>query len=186
MCWESENWGISGLQNLAKNNLHLPLMFTYSSGSSCSPGEPHLETCLDMKTSEFKSAAANPSSLHPELALNSLQTQPGLFPVMHLVMPPPQSISPSFCNSLCKQKPKQHFPASLMKFLAELFVKIKFSLKTKRLWEGMRSQLFISPYRCDRTLWNLQPGQDLIFLCVNKMFPKLTKFFCKTIKWTYI
>lgn len=127
--------------------------------------------------------AANPSSLHPELALNSLQTQPEFFPVMHLMVPPLNSLSPSLCNSPCKQKPL-HFPASLMKLLAELFLKIKSLFWRQREcgkeWEARYLFLLTGETgHCGISLVKMVSNLPH----VKKMFPKFTKFFCRTIKW---
>lgn len=128
--------------------------------------------------------AANPSSLHPELALNSLQTQPEFFPVMHLMVPPLNSLSPSLCNSPCKQKPL-HFPASLMKLLAELFLKIKSLFwrqrECEKEWEA-RYLFLLTGETGHCGISNLVKMVSNL-PHVKKMFPKFTKFFCRTIKW---
>lgn len=89
------------------------------------------------------------------------------------------SNSPSLHDYPCNQKSKQmHFPASLMKLLCRgIYNNKKLSLKSKSLWEGMRVQVFSFTYRERRhyEISNLVKIYYPIFLCVNKMFPKLHK-----------
>lgn len=100
------------------------------------------------------------------------------------MVPPLNSLSPSLCNSPCKQKPL-HFPASLMKLLAELFLKIKSLFWRQREcgkeWEA-RYLFLLTGETGHCGISNLVKMVSNL-PHVKKMFPKFTKFFCKTIKW---
>lgn len=77
--------------------------------------------------------------------LDSLQTQPGLFPVMHLLVPPPH---PCFSCPLQFSMQTKPQTAALSCFADKNFGGVicknkKSFLKSKRTWEGMRAQVLI-------------------------------------------
>lgn len=89
---------------------------------------------------------------------DSLQTQPGLYPVMHLMVPPPH-LCFSFPLLFSMQTKIQ--TAALSYFPDETFGRVicknkESFLKSNRAWEGIRTQVFNFTYRWDRIPWNIQ------------------------------
>lgn len=134
-----------------------------------------------MKTSELKSTVAKPSSSQPELELRF--TADLARTLSNNASCDPSSMSPfllpsTITHAIKNPNKQMHFPASLMKLLCRgIYNNKKSSLKSKRLWEGMRVQVFSFTYRERRhyEISNLVKICYPIFLCVNKMFPKLHK-----------